>query len=106
MSIVADAIEQVRKQTQHLYKKIDESTSHRNAVGGDLKTIASEATLLASSVKRLAQDQRAGAQVHLQKAAARLTAAGIAGATLAETREHMRDALQNISQAVAEVRHG
>lgn len=114
MNITLEAVDQARNDARSLYKQIHESTSKSHAaIRGDLQDAATQAQRLASSLKTLGSDQRADASGHLGHAASLLEAAAedartIAKANAADVRdanlamlEHTRDAVQDISQAIA-----
>ncbi len=111
---VTEAVDQARDQTRDLYKRIQENTSQNHAtIRTGLRDSATQAEQLASSLRTVAQDQRNDAGRHLQHAASLLESAAsgaksVANVTNGELRqksiamlEHTREALQNVSQAVA-----
>jgi hypothetical protein len=117
LSKVKDAIDQVRGETQDLYKTIEASTTKNHAaIRTDLQDVATQAQRLASSLKTISNDQRTDTKQHLEHAASLLEAAAadaktVATATNADLREmnvamleRTRDAVGSVSRAVASKR--
>jgi uncharacterized membrane-anchored protein YhcB (DUF1043 family) len=90
LDTISNSLDQVREQARSLYKRIEANNNHA-AIRGDLDS-------LADNLEKLAMDQRDDEKIHLQNAASLVQTSPNDGA---ELREHMRDALQSISQAVA-----
>jgi ketosteroid isomerase-like protein len=117
MNNVNDAIQKARAEAQDLHKKIEASTTKNHAaMRADLQNLAVQAVQLGSSVKTLADSQRADAKQHLKDAAASLEdaakhAKSVASAGDAEikgaaqaTLSRAREAVQSLSEAVASKR--
>ena len=117
MNTITNAVDQVREQGRALYKQIEANTSTRHeAIRGDIQSLADQSASFASALRRLAKDQGADSKAHLEHAASLIEAASndakalttAANADVGQKgsamREHLRDALQNISQAVAATR--
>jgi hypothetical protein len=114
MNKTAEAVDQARNETQSLYKRIRESTAtEHSAIRSDLQDAAAQAQRLASSLKTLAGDRRADEKNHLEHAALLLEQSAASVKTVATANstdirkantamlQRMRDALQDISHAVA-----
>ena len=114
MNKVIEAVDQARDETRTLYRRIRESTGKNHAaIRADIQDASAQAQRLASTLKTLASDRRIDEKAHLDHAASLLetAAAGgksVASATAGELRktnmtmlEHTRDAVQDISQAIA-----
>jgi hypothetical protein len=117
MNNVNDAIQKARAEAQDLHKKIEASTTKNHAaLRADLLNLAVQADQLRSSVKTLADGQRADAKQHLKDAAASLedaakNAKSVASAGDAQIKgaaqaalSRARDAVQSLSEAVASKR--
>jgi hypothetical protein len=111
------AVDQVRADVQSLYKRIrEDAAGNQSALRTDMQNARMQAQQLASSLRTIARDRSGEEQQHLEHAAVLLeaAAAGVrnkANASAAELRgasaemlERTRDALENISQAVAALR--
>ena len=107
MNKTQDAVDEARSKTQDLYRHIRESTAKNHAaIRDDFQTVA-------SSLKTLARDRQADQKQHLEHAAllleqAAANAKSLAAAGAADVREanmamlqHTRDALQDMSYAIA-----
>lgn len=114
MNKTIEAVDQARDDARSLYKKIRENTDQNHAaIRSGLQDAATQAQQLAGSLKTLAADRRADVQKHLEHAAllleqAAASAKNIASANAADVRkanaamqQRTRDALQDISHAVA-----
>jgi hypothetical protein len=114
MSNISDSLSRARGDAQALHQKIDAATAKNNeAVRSDLEQAGAKAKALAASLKTEAESQRNDARQHLKSAASQLEDAGkrasdLAHATQSQIKDtntamlgKVRDALQNISQAIA-----
>jgi hypothetical protein len=114
MSNLSDSLSRARSDAQALHQKIDAATAKNNeAVRSDLEQAGAKAQQLAASLKTAADSQRNDARQHLKSAASQLEDAGkrasdLAHASQAQIKDantamlgKVRDALQNISQAIA-----
>ena len=109
---VLNSIEEMRDQTRLLHQRIDTVKDHAEIRDG-LKTVASSAHELATSLQSLAKAQGSDAKNHLNHAATLLEAAALTAKTASATehadpkpvrtalRNSARGALQSISLAVA-----
>jgi hypothetical protein len=117
VSNIKETLDKARGQAQELHKRIDATTAKDNAaMRADVKDSADKAQQLAASLKTIVDGQRADAKRHLEDAASQLEDAAkhardVASATDAQLKERnramlskVRDAAENISQAVASER--
>lgn len=117
MSTMKDALDKARGEAQDLYKSIAGTTAKDHAViRADIQNAGAQAHQLAASLKTVAESQQADAKQHVKDAAAQLEDAAkhahdltsASEAQLKETNALMlskaRDAIQNLSHAVAERR--
>jgi hypothetical protein len=114
MSTFTDAVDQVRHDTQDLYKLIEASRAENNTkMRENLQDASKRAQQLASSLRTLASQRTDDAKAHLEHAASLLEEGASSGRSVAEethaelrqaalaARERTRDALQSVSQAIA-----
>jgi hypothetical protein len=111
---IKDALEKARSEAQDLHKQIEANTAKDHAaLRTNVQNTGAQAQKLATSLRAVADGQRADAQQHIKDAAARLEdaakhagdVAGASEAQLKQTNQAMlgkaRDAVQNLSQAIA-----
>jgi hypothetical protein len=109
-----EAVDRAREETRTLYKQIEQNTAANHAVlRSDLDDAAEQANRLAASLKKLAADRRTDQQKHLEHASLLLeqAAAGVQSVSAANAadlrkanaamQQRTRDALQDISHAIA-----
>ena len=117
MSTTTSALQKARADGQALHEKIAATTAKNHAaIRADLESAALDAKRLGDSLKTLAAGQRADAKQHLQNAATRLEQASADAKAITTASEqqlraanqamldHTRDALLNLSHAIASAR--
>ena len=111
---VKDALEQAREHAQALQAKIDANEAKDDAkIQAELEKVSTQAHKLVADLKVLAENQRADAKLHVQKAQASFEdaakrakdALGSAGADLKKKNQAViaraREGVTHLSQAVA-----
>jgi len=112
-----DAVQKAREDAQALHQKLAAATAKNHAaIRADLENAAAEAKKLGESLTTLAESQRADAKQHLKNAGERLAQASVSAKAINTATEqqiqaanramidHTRDALLNLSHAVASAR--
>ena len=109
-----DAVDGARDELRTLHKKLDAATAkNRDSLRADLQDAGTQAQRIADSLKTLAGQQRADASNGLAQASSKLEKAAANAKDAASANEeklrqanqsmltHTRQALQNVSEAVA-----
>jgi hypothetical protein len=117
MSNIKETLDRARSEAQTLHKNIDATAAKdQAAMRADMKDSAEKAKQLAASLKTIVDGQRADAKQHINDAAVQLDDAAkhardVATATDDQLKKHnramlakVRDAAENLSQAVASER--